>query len=50
MTVATETWYTGIHPYTLEPVFSAKTQKEKLAQRMFFSGTSPKNARTSSAS
>lgn len=36
MTVATETWYTGIHPYTLEPVFSAKTQKEKLAQRMFF--------------
>ena len=36
MTVATETWYAGIHPYTLEPVFSAKTQKEKLAQRMFF--------------
>ena len=36
MTVATEAWYTGIHPYTLEPVFSAKTQKEKLAQRMFF--------------
>lgn len=36
MTVATETWYTGYHPYTLEPVFSAKTQKEKLAQRMFF--------------
>ena len=32
MTVATETWYT----YTLEPVFSAKTQKEKLAQRQFF--------------
>lgn len=36
MTVATEAWYTGVHPYTLEPVFSAKTQKEKLAQRMFF--------------
>lgn len=36
MTVATETWYTGIHPYTLKPIFSAKTQKEKLAQRMFF--------------
>lgn len=36
MTVATETWYTGVHPYTLKPVFSAKTQKEKLAQRMFF--------------
>lgn len=36
MTVATEAWYTGFHPYTLEPVFSAKTQREKLAQRMFF--------------
>lgn len=36
MTVATEAWYTGFHPYTLEPVFSAKTQREKLAQRQFF--------------
>lgn len=36
MTVATEAWYTGYHPYTLEPVFSAKTKIEKLAQRMFF--------------
>lgn len=36
MTVATEAWYTGYHPYTLEPIFSAKTQKEKLAQRQFF--------------
>ena len=36
MTVSTETWYTGIHPYTLQPVWSAKTQKEKLAQRQFF--------------
>ena len=36
MTVSTETWYTGYDPYTLEPVFSAKTQREKLAQRMFF--------------
>ena len=36
MTVATETWYTGLHPYTLQPVWSAKTQKEKLAQRQFF--------------
>ena len=36
MTVATETWYTGFHPYTLEPIFSAKTQREKLAQRQFF--------------
>ena len=36
MTVATEAWYSGFHPYTLEPVFSAKTQREKLAQRQFF--------------
>lgn len=36
MTVATEAWYTGYHPYTLEPIYSAKTPKEKLAQRMFF--------------
>lgn len=36
MTVSTETWYTGFDPYTLESVFSAKTQKEKLAQRQYF--------------
>lgn len=36
MTVATEAWYTGFHPYTLEPVFSARTPREKLAQRQFF--------------
>ncbi len=36
MTVATETWYSGYDPYTLEPVYCAKTQKEKLAQRQYF--------------
>ncbi len=36
MTISTETWYTGYHPYTLEPVFSAKSPKDKLAQRLFF--------------
>lgn len=36
MTVATEAWYTGIHPYTLKPIYSAKSQREKLAQRQFF--------------
>ena len=36
MTVSTETWYTGYHPYTLKPVFSAKRPQEKLAQRQFF--------------
>ncbi|KAA6331395.1 Ribosomal protein S12 methylthiotransferase RimO [termite gut metagenome] len=36
MTLSTEAWYTGYHPYTLKPLFSAKTQKEKLAQRESF--------------
>ena len=36
MTVSTETWYTGYDPYTLEPVFSAKNPREKLAQRQYF--------------
>ncbi|KAA6332909.1 Ribosomal protein S12 methylthiotransferase RimO [termite gut metagenome] len=41
MTLATEMWYTGYHPYTLKPVFSAKTQQEKLAQRRYFFGYKP---------
>ncbi|EOS11939.1 YgiQ family radical SAM protein [Phocaeicola sartorii] len=45
MTVATEAWYTGYHPYTLQPVFSAKSQKEKLAQRMFFFWYKPEERR-----
>ena len=45
MTVSTETWYTGYHPYTLEPVFSAKTQREKLAQRQFFFWYKPEERR-----
>ena len=36
MTVATEMWYTGYNPYTLEPVFSAKSPNEKQAQRQYF--------------
>lgn len=36
MTVSTEAWYSGYDPYTLEPIFSAKTPREKLAQRQFF--------------
>lgn len=36
LTISTETWYTGFHPYTLEPIFSAKTPQEKQAQRQFF--------------
>lgn len=36
MTLATEIYYSGIHPYTGEVVFTAKTEKEKLAQRRYF--------------
>ena len=45
MTVSTETWYTGYDPYTLEPVFSAKTPREKLAQRQFFFWYKPEERR-----
>lgn len=36
MTVATEIYYSGYHPYTGERVFTARTQAEKLAQRRYF--------------
>lgn len=36
MTVSTEAWYTGFHPYTLQPIFSAKTPKEKQQQHQYF--------------
>ena len=45
MTVSTETWYTGFHPYTLEPVRSAKTPQEKLAQRQYFFWYKPEERR-----
>ena len=36
MTLATEIYYTGYHPYTLEKTYTAKSKDEKLAQRQFF--------------
>ena len=45
MTVATETWYTGFDPYTLQPVFSAKSPREKLAQRQYFFWYKPEERR-----
>ena len=45
MTVSTEAWYTGYDPYTLQPVFSAKTPAEKLAQRQFFFWYKPEEQR-----
>jgi radical SAM superfamily enzyme YgiQ (UPF0313 family) len=36
MTVSTTIYYTGVHPYTLKPVYTAHTPDEKKRQRMFF--------------
>ena len=36
LTVSTTCWATGYHPYTLEPIFSAKTPEEKKKQNSFF--------------
>ncbi len=36
MTVATVIYYTGLHPYTLKPVYTAKSKREKLNQHQFF--------------
>mgnify|MGYP005975029749 FL=1 len=36
MTVSTEIYYTGIHPYTGEKIFTARDDKEKKAQREYF--------------
>lgn len=36
MTVSTDTWYSGYHPYTLEPVYSAKSPDQKQRQRQYF--------------
>ena len=36
MTLSTEIYYTGIHPYTGEKVFTARKPEEKLNQRKYF--------------
>jgi len=36
MTLATEIYYSGYHPYTLEEVFSARSLEERQIQRWFF--------------
>lgn len=36
MTVATEIYYSGYHPYTGERIYTARTAAEKLAQRRYF--------------
>lgn len=36
MTLATEIYYSGYHPYTLEKVYSARTLEQRQKQRQFF--------------
>ncbi|WP_229374411.1 YgiQ family radical SAM protein [Fibrella rubiginis] len=36
MTVAEVIYYTGVHPYTLQPVYTAKTKEEKQNQNNYF--------------
>jgi len=36
MTVATIIYYTGLHPYTLRPVYTARDKKEKKNQHLLF--------------
>ena len=36
MTLATEIYYTGYHPYTLEKMYTAKTDSQKRGQHQFF--------------
>jgi len=43
MTLATEIYYSGYDPYTLQPVFVAKNKEEKLAQQRFFFWYKPEN-------
>ena len=45
MTLATEIYYSGYDPYTLQKVFVAKNSEDKLAQRRFFFWYLPENRR-----
>lgn len=46
MTLATEMYHTGLDPYTLKPVYVARTKDDKLAQRQFFFWYKPEERRT----
>ena len=43
MTLATTMFYTGINPYTMQPVFVAKTKEEKQKQNSYFFWWKPKD-------
>ncbi|MCD4745706.1 MAG: YgiQ family radical SAM protein [Bacteroidales bacterium] len=43
MTLATVIYYSGYHPYTLKPVYTAKTKNQKIEQTKFFFWYKPEN-------
>ena len=43
MTLATEIYYTGYHPYTLEKIYTARTENQKRKQHQFFFWYDKKN-------
>lgn len=43
MTLATEIYYSGYDPYTLEPIFVAKRKEDKIQQQKFFFWYKPEN-------
>ena len=43
MTLATEIYYSGYDPYTLKPVFTARSKEDKIAQQRFFFWYKPEN-------
>jgi radical SAM superfamily enzyme YgiQ (UPF0313 family) len=43
MTLSTEMYYTGYHPYTLQKITTAKTLQQKNEQRNFFFWYKPEN-------
>ncbi len=43
MTVATVIYYTGLHPYTLEPIYTPKSKDERELQHKFFFWYKPEN-------
>ncbi len=45
MTVSTEIFASGLHPYTLKPVFTAHSPEEKQHQRLFFFWYKPEERR-----
>ncbi|MEG1586134.1 MAG: DUF3362 domain-containing protein, partial [Bacteroidales bacterium] len=46
MTISTEIYYSGVHPYTLEKTFTARSKEDKLRQRQYFFWYQPESKRS----